>query len=236
MIKPLPSHTDLVKSLIAQVDTDSDALLKLGMSVFGKSGEPMYPLDHLAVGAVKRNISTARAFNMLIESWNMVCARTLLRVHIDTSLRFSAAWLVDKPHDFATRVLKGERIDKLKDRDGKSLSDAYIVEVRSSEHPWLQAVYKNLSGYVHFSGLHIYASVVSISEKDRTISFEISDTDLQFPEASWVEILRCFRDATGILTKFLNGYISTKQLSPAELAAAKQLLARLSVGEPSATS
>src|SRR6266702_2099317 len=131
-------------------------MLKLGMSVFGSAGAPMFPFDLLSFGAVKRNIGTARAFQMMIESWNMVCARSLLRIHIDTSLRFSAAWLVDEPHEFAMRVLKGERIDKMKDKDGRRLTDAHLVSVHAAEHPWLLDVYKSLSGYVHFSGSHIY--------------------------------------------------------------------------------
>ena len=217
MIAPLPSHTDKVRSLLAQVEADRDAMLKLWVGVLGNAGAPVFPLDLMAFGAVKRNVSTARAFHMMIESWNMVCARSLLRIHIDTSLRFSAAWLVEKPHEFATGVLKGERIDKMKDKDGKRLSDANLVKVHSSEYPWLPAVYENLCGYVHFSGSHIYDSVANAGEQDKTITFEVSDTDLNFPEFSWVEILECFREATAMLGKFLNGYGRTKQLSPLSL-------------------
>jgi len=198
-------------------------MLKLGTGVFGTAGAPMFPLDLMAFGAVKRNISTSSGFHMMIESWNMGCARSLLRIHIDTSLRFSAAWLVDKPHEFATQVLdpKGKRIDQMKDKDGERLSDARLVEVRAPEYPWLPAVYKNLSGYIHFSRGHIHDSVASIGTADNTISFEVSETDLKFPELSWVEILECFREATAMLAKFLHGYAITKQLSPSELEAAK---------------
>lgn len=184
----------------------------------------MFPLDLMAFGALKRNISTAAAFRMMIESWNMVCARALLRMHLDTSLRFSAAWLVEKPHEFASNVLKGERIDKIRDKDGKRLSDAYLVEVRSAQYPWLPAVYRALSGYVHFSGSHIYDSVANIGADDGTINFEIYETDLKFPEFSWIEVLQCFREATGMLAHYLNGYIATKQLTPAELEAARRFL------------
>lgn len=214
-MEELPSHTDEVKSLLAKVKADRDELLKIWLSVIGEAGAPAFPLDLMAFGAVKRNISTASAFCQMIESWNMVCARSLLRIHIDTSLRFSAAWLVERPHQFATDVFKGERIDKMKDKQGKPLTDARLIEVRAADYPWLPAVYKNLSGYVHFSGSHIYDSVVSVGDNN-TISFEVSDRDLKFPEFSWVEILDCFREVTEILAKFLHGYSVTKQLSPTE--------------------
>ena len=96
-----------------------------------------------------------------------------------------------------------------------------LVNLRSAEYPWLPAVYKNLSGYVHFSGSHIYDSVANLGEEEKTITFEASATDLNFPESSWVEILEYFREATAMLGKFLHGYWLTKQLSASELAARK---------------
>jgi hypothetical protein len=36
-------------------------------------------------------VSAAAAIKVLVESWNMVSARSLLRTHLDTARRFSAA-------------------------------------------------------------------------------------------------------------------------------------------------
>lgn len=221
---PSPSeHTEQVSSLLTQIKVERDAMLKLWVCLVENKNAPMFPLDFMAFGAIKRNISTASAFCLMIESRNMVCARALLRIHIDTSLRFSAAWLVQKPHEFATNVLKGERIDKMKAKNGKPLSDAYLVGVRSSDYTWLPEVYKSLSGYIHFSGLHIYDSVADVDNLNNSISFEISEKDLKFQESSWIEILECFCETNAMLAKFLNGYITTKQLSPTELEALQEL-------------
>ena len=181
----------------------------------------MYPLDLLACGAIKRNIATAEAMSVVVAMWNMTTARTLLRVHIDTALRFSAAWLVDDPHNFATKVLAGERIDKLKDRAGHLLRDAYLVKSRSSDYPWLPAVYERLSGYIHLSGSHIYDTVQELGD-DGTISFDIRATDHKFPESSWVEVLDCFSESSEILAWYLRGYIDTKALSPNELTSLRE--------------
>jgi len=153
-----------------------------------------------------------------VVAWNMVCARSLLRVHIDTALRFSAAWFVDQPHDFALKVVRGHRIDKLIDRTGSRLTDARLVEIHVAEYPWLPKVYESLSGYIHFSGAHVFDSVSELRDEDMSISFEISATDYKFPEFSWGEILDCTREATGILSKYLDGYIFTKGLSSEQLA------------------
>lgn len=220
MSSPSPQHGNSVRALLSAVDADRQALLKLGLSVMGKSGDPFFPVDLLAFGALKRSVSTAAAMVMMVEARNMLCARTLLRTHIDTSLRFSAAWLVEKPHEFATGVLRGERIDRMMGRDGKKLTDAHLVATHSGDHPWLPTVYANLSGYVHFSGSHVIDSVSTL-EKDGRIQFSVTAEDLNFPEASWIEVLECFREATGILAKYLDGYRVTKSMSPEQLEAAR---------------
>lgn len=216
----LPQHGNRVRELLGAVDEDRQALLKLGLSVMGKSGDPFFPVDLMMFGALKRSVSTAAAIVMMVEAHNMVCARTLLRTHIDTSLRFSAAWFVEKPHEFATEVLRGGRIDKMKDRDGKRFTDAHLVQMHTKDHPWLPDVYANLSGYVHFSGSHIFDSVTTLGQ-DGEIQFELFAEDLNFPEVSWIEVLECFRETTEILAKYLHGYRVTKSMSPEQLAAAR---------------
>lgn len=196
-------------------------MLKIGLATLSAGQGAMFPLDLMALGAVKRSVSTASAIVAMVESSNMVCARTLLRTHIDTALRFSAAWLVQNPHAFASLVLKGERIDRLKDKLGKRLTDAYLVETRSAECPWLPAVYRNLSGYIHFSSSHIFDSVGVIDEATNSLTFAVSAADAKFPEFSWLEVLDCFRETTELLAKYLHGYRLTKNMSPEQLAAAQ---------------
>jgi hypothetical protein len=150
-----------------------------------------------------------------------VTARTLLRTHIDTALRFSAAWLVENPHVFAKKIIAGERINKIKDRKGNLLSDAYLVECMSASRPWLPEVYKQLSGFVHFSGSHVFASVASLDDKGR-VSFHLSEFDLDYPEESWTELIDCFREATKILAEYLHGYAWTKRALPEELEAERK--------------
>ncbi len=216
-----PQQSPRVLALLDELEGDRMAMLKLGVAMTGGKDASMFPLDLVSFGAVKRNLSLTAAIRLLVESWNIVCARAVLRLHIDTSLRYSAAWMVDKPHDFASNILSGERIDRMKDKNGKRLTDAYLVQVRSADYPWLQDVYASLSGYVHFSGSHVYDSIASMNEETRSFSFEITDSDMKFPEASWVEILECFRLATEILAKYLHGYRITKSLSPEQLQAAR---------------
>lgn len=211
-----------VIALIEALHLDKMAMLNLSMAMLGEKNSPIFPLDLMAFGAVKRSLSLTSAMQLMVESRNMVCSRALLRLHIDTSLRFSAAWMVEEPHDFASKVLGGARIDKIKDREGKSLTDARLVEVRSAGNCWLPAVYKHLSGYVHFSGAHIYDSIANLNDENRTTYFELTEIDMKFAESSWIEVLDCFRNSTKMLAEYLHGYRVTKQMSQAESIVARK--------------
>lgn len=216
-----PQHTKPVRQLLRAVQADADAMLKLELATLNAGERTLFPLDIMALGAVKRSVSTSSAMLAMVKAWNMVCARTLLRTHIDTSLRFSAAWLVPNPHDFASLVLKGERINRLKDHEGNCLTDTHLIKLRTPEYPWLPAVYKSLCGYVHFSSSHIVGTVAMPDDNTDTIQFEISPKDTNFPEFSWIEVLECFRETTELLARYLHGYRITKNMPPEQLAAAR---------------
>jgi hypothetical protein len=198
------------------MDSDRQKMLASWKAMIGGGGAPMFSLDLLASGAVKRALSASAAMKLLVESWNMVSARSLLRTHLDTSLRFSAAWLVNNPHEVASLVISGKPINKQKDREGERLTDAHLVKIRSKEHSWLPIVYDNLCGYVHFSASRLFDAVEDIRE-DGTMDLLISDTELNFPESSWLEVIDCFREGSAMLVKFLDGYAITKRLTPEQL-------------------
>lgn len=80
----------------------------------------MYSIDFLASAVLNKTLANSNAFIDLIESRSLVIAGALLRIQLDTAMQFYAAFLVDKPHGFAIKILKGERLDVLKDRDGKN--------------------------------------------------------------------------------------------------------------------
>ena len=140
----------------------------------------------------------------------MSAARSLLRIQVDTLIRYHAIWLVDQPHDFAADIMDGARIDKITDRDGNKMRDFYLINKLKNEYDWLPEVYSRLSGYVHFSGSHISSAVDQLNEKE--IIFNISDTE-KFPEISWIEAVDCFTECTLILFRYIYGWIKTKDMA-----------------------
>lgn len=217
---PLPEQTNKVNHLLSCMDADREVLLDYYKSGHAQTGGNLYAMDMFVLGAVKRTLSLTAAMKVMIQTWNLLAARTLLRTHIDTALRFSAAWLVDDPEDFAVKVMEGQRIDLMK--HGKErMKDSYLIKTLASDYPWLEVVYQNLSGYIHYSSAHVTSSLFNIREEGK-FSFRLSESDLTFPEQSWIEVLECFRETTGILFFRISGYVESKNTVDAELKAGRE--------------
>lgn len=201
-------HGDKVKAALEKLSKYQGSLPRLLQEVL-PAGEGLYPLDFVAMAIVKRALSIASAFETLVNDWNMVCARAILRLQVDTAIRFSAFWLSDNPHEMAMEVMRGKRIDKMKDRDGNNMTDAYLVKKLSSEFSWMPKVYETTSGYIHFSEAHIFAPITRV-ENNGIFECLMNSMDEKFPEASWHEIVSCFNNCTEIILSYLEGYKHTK--------------------------
>jgi len=199
-----------ILSSLEGLESRRKRLLKLGKAMMEAYEGATYPVDLFALGAIKRTISTIAGFKLLVESLNMVCARTLLRTQVDTALRFYSVFIVDDPHSYSLKILSGKQINHIKDSSGKQMRDAYLVEKLTEEYPWISTVYKNLSGYIHLSDNHIFSSVQKVDDGTRSIEFAIQEKDTKFPEFSWVEVIDCFNETIDIFMKYLEGWIFTK--------------------------
>lgn len=196
----LPGQSEKVRAGLEEIRLQADELQLALLEMMKADDGNLFPMDLLVIGAGKRHASMAAAVSQLVEAWNMVAVRALLRMQIDTALRLSVAWVMESPNDFAKRVLGGERIDRMKDPEGKPLTDARLVERHTKAFPWLPVVYERLSGYVHFSDSHIFAPMKVTG--DHAYETTVGPADLEFPESSWLEITGCFLEvSTAILVR-----------------------------------
>ena len=173
-------------------------------------GQALFPLDMLAVGVINRSLSLITGFTNLIRQGNYIAAAHLARPHLDNYLRFSAAWLVSEPHDFAMKVMGGTRIDKLKDRAGRNLRDRYLVEIASIEYPWMENVYEQTSGFIHLSKKHVFTSTILKDKEERTVEFRVGKEDKYVADESRIEAVECMIEITNCIIRLLDGWIWTK--------------------------
>lgn len=190
-----------------------EGLTKLHLSMLtdilqADSGK-MYLLDILAAATVKRSMSLCAGFSSLVRDQNYVCAASLLRLQLDSCIRFFSAFIVDKPHQLAHEVLQGKPISKMKDKSGNLKTDRYLVETLGKKYEWMPRVYKATSGFIHLSDRHIY-TVLTPSDESGRVSLSVGDKDDEIPAELWIDLSAGFLASTDTLFEYLGGWRHTK--------------------------
>jgi len=158
----------------------------------------MFPLDILAAATIKRSLALISGFTLLVKANNHTCAASLLRLQLDSCLRFFAAFIVDKPHEFAHNVLKGIPIREMNDLNGKKMTDRYLVNTLSKKYKWMPRVYESTSGFIHLSEKHLL-SVFDGTKGENTLGLVIGADDKNVPTEIWIELTDAFLAAMDAL-------------------------------------
>jgi hypothetical protein len=198
---PLKDNQEAMR-LIKNIESHADALIKNLVGPF-QTNTDMWTTDLLVFGAAKRTLSLCKGFTTMIRDRNFGVAASLLRLQLDSALRFSGLFHVTGPEEYARNILAGMRTSKMRARDGKKMTDAYLIEKMAQRFPWLQAVYENTSGFIHLSDRHIFQVIHSFRDEDRSFSIAVSAEDVPRPTEAYVEILAAFEAATILISTIL---------------------------------
>ena len=214
--------SEVVKAALANIEADEKQLVAATGEMFQADGGAIYPFDLLANAAINRALALSSGFRTLILQRNLVCAGPLVRLQLDTSLRLFAGFIVEKPHDFAIKVLEGKHIRRMKDKDGNFMTDRYLVERLAKQYPWIEAVYERASDYVHLSGTHILSSVDIIDKQSGTIGIKASFLDKPFSDDIYTDAINAFRQCTRVIRIHVEGWILTKN-NPEKVASLREM-------------
>ena len=200
-----------MKNSLDQLKAIEKKQLELAKKMLKAYNESLYNMDILVSAALNRSLSLSKGFRVLINEKNLICAGALLRLQIDTAIRIFAGTLVENSNKFVRDVSRGKHIRNLKDRDGNKMTDKYLVEKLSDEYPWLPTVYEKTSSYIHFSDTHIFSSMHTLKNEEKTISIKISSIDKEeTPQELYIEAIQAFIASTKMLIRFIEGWIFTK--------------------------
>ena len=198
---------------LKKLEKTEKQFLKTGLAIGKAYGGAFYGLDYLAFAVLKRSLALISGFCTLIRGKNFICAGAIVRLHLDSLLRFAATSMVEKPHDFATAVLKGQHIRKLQDKKGQFLTDQYLVSSLSAKNPWIARVYKATSGYVHLSSKHIFNALQRDHETGRG-SVAISKEDEFIPDEAREEACLAMQAITNLILHYLDSWRQVKENPP----------------------
>lgn len=203
----LPTYYGAFRKLILSYEYRFLAMAKLSKTAAGK----VYPLDLYFDGIYNRSLSLIHATLTLLDNKNYMAAASIVRLHLDNFLRLNAAWLVEKPHDFVVEVMDGKPIKDIKDRKGKKMVDGYLADEASEDYPWVKEVYKKGSGFIHFSGTHIFSHQKIINKDERTIGTYIGKGDWDnVTDKSRIEVLAVMIEISDCILKLAYGWARTK--------------------------
>lgn len=205
-----------IETQLLELEKFERKFFDLGKEMFEPGKVYLYPLDILATAVMDRGLSLIFGFTSQIRANNFTCAAPLVRMHLDNVLRFYAAYISPDCHEFTMKVFEGSHIRNLKDKDGNKMTDKYLVEQLSKEHPWMTEVYEKTSGYVHLSNTHIFNSSRLKDLEKRTIAFSISKQDRWLTDDEKLEATNCMLEISQILFDYLYGWNHTKRQTKAE--------------------
>lgn len=174
--------------------------------LYTSSGEnELHSSDLFVMGVVNRTMSLADAIQAMYEQRNYLTAAALLRMNLDTAARLWGGNLVVDFDDYCRRVIAGEKISTFKDRDGKSMTDRYLVESMKKISSQAVTVYERTSGFVHFSGPHIYGMVAHMDD-DGHVQFVIGSKAPAAADKDWDVLLSAFLHFTDLILSLVKRY------------------------------
>lgn len=199
---------DQVKSILKDLQGYQDKHIQVGRSLLS-TGSVMYHLDMLAIASLNRSLQLTAGFCTLVEAENFLAAAPLLRLELDTALRFFAATSVSDPHIFVVNILNGIPVRKQKDSSGKFMTDQYLVAKVSANNSWVKDVYEHTSGYVHLSEKHMVNSM-QLSGDQGYMDMKISRQDTFVPDEIYQEAIEAFQASADLLFGYIEDWVEMK--------------------------
>jgi hypothetical protein len=157
-------------------------------------------------GVARRALAQARAFRSCVSDQNGMVAMAILRLQLDTVLRLYALYWVADPEKFAERVFKGEQIDRLKADDGELMKDRYLINRIMPHNPWVDDVYKNTSGLIHFSDRHMHAALRLKDAETGAAEIFIGPNNPSHEMKEFQEMLEAFFHVTAMIVVASNDW------------------------------
>lgn len=201
-----------LKNLIEKLKDNKQNLFKAAQvvsSTLNNNHENTYYYKIYTLAMLNRSISIIEGYFTLLEAKNFISISPLIRIHLDSLIRFNALLISDSANETAKLVFEGEKISKIKDREGKSMNDSYLVSKLNIDYDWIKNVYDRTCGYVHFSGQHIFDMVSHIEHNEDEESLKIlhliGHKDDHVKIDSWIETTVAMIEISKLISKLTFG-------------------------------
>lgn len=174
-------------------------------------------MDMLCSAVLNRSMALSSGFRAMILSRNTICAGALTRLQLDSALRFSAAYLVEDRDELIKAVLQGEQVRRLKDRDGKLMTDFYLAQRMGEHFEWVPNFYDILCDFIHLSDRHFRHSFGLKGDEPNVVRWKIGAADFEeLPDSIYLEGIDSFVAVSEIVLSLVKTWVEEKEAFPFE--------------------
>lgn len=177
------------------------------------SGSIFYP-DMIVMAMLQRSYGVVDALIDAVDTYNLHAAAPLLRLQLDTLFRAHYVATCPDADELARQLWQGKQFRQMKDVEGKKLTDFRLQELAGGDHEWALAVYRETSGWVHFSVRHMSATTQVGEGNEFFMGIPLRPTVI--PESLWHEIYIASSRATEEILDYVLGWAARKGMTPGE--------------------
>lgn len=197
----LKEQFNLLKKLRQTHIEIADEMVSLGL----------WKTDIVIIAILRRSINLVAGFDSLIEHWNFTAAVPLIRLQLDNLLRLEYLRTLKNSEAFSNKIIKGISFRKLKDSQGKNLTDARLRDYARETYPQIDKFYEEASKFIHLSEKHILLSICAHDREAHTITFSIEEGDFNWGEIEINSFLTSMINITQSLLKVVEGWVIRKK-------------------------
>lgn len=165
-------------------------------------GENLLKEDLCICATLDRSLRLTDGFISMMEMRNLTCAGALLRLQMDNCLRLFAFFIANDRNEAIDCIIDGGVFNKLKDKDGKRMSDGYLKEKLDKYDPGFSGVYNQASGFIHFSSKAFYQSVHP--KENYEIAFQVGGEQPEKINPVLLECIIAYIHYSKVLHKLMN--------------------------------
>ncbi|MCC3172143.1 hypothetical protein [Streptococcus sanguinis] len=139
----------------------------------GIIGNNLFQKDQFFTSALGKLVDVLDGLSIMLRERNISCSGVLLRVQLDNLMRVFAAFISEDRKKFISSFLEGISINRLKDDDGKLMTDVRLRSRLALYCPKIDKVYKEMSGFVHLSDSAYEKTWWSIQDNGKNVAIGI---------------------------------------------------------------
>lgn len=156
---PLPEN---LRQHLTPIAVERQAALSSHLAFCRVRGFSEAYYDALVESATDSVAGLCTEFMAAVRQQRYASAKRITRAVADVCVRLHACTLVEDREEFARLVENDTPINTLEDREGIPMHDSYLMESLINkpltDRDWLQGLYRETSGFVHFSGNRVKAT------------------------------------------------------------------------------